>query len=554
MIGLTPLLVIRLLAGLTAIVALTLVACGATAPVSDEYTGESSVLDRSVDSSDLELSGPFLDGQPVSGLEDENAVARAVAAARATPLPLSASSASDEVIFVTSEEPRSLSAWDEGCVESVSNSVCAQIASDPLTWFDSATFEVVPLAGVESWSQLSPDRWRFILRQGVTFHNDETWNAEAARLGMNYLGNKATSGHGMYSFGLHGAVSGEVVDDLTIDINCQIPCPIFPRTAIYATFQAPEWWKEATQEERASTTVGLGPYRIANYVPGTEVRLEAFENYKSDDEGDARFPDVEKARQVWQLDPLARAAMVGTAEAHWAEDIGFQNTWAVPVAVPGTNNEVFTLVADNIWHPELSKRGVREALTLAIDCDALVDFLYEDLQNCVGNIAPWGTAGINENNFQPFGYDPERARELLAQNEYDPENVIRIHTRLDPVYRSLALLESVATMWEDVGVNAEIVVLDPASARDHRISGCGQFGGPEGQLQCAENAPPPPIEASTHYFETVASNEVMDLQRHLLLRTNCHSINSRVCNLVPGLEGMTFQESISDAIGTPMGT
>ena len=46
---------------------------------------------------------------------------------------------------------------------------------------------------------------------------------------------------------------------------------------------------------------------------------------------------------------------------------------------------------------------------------------------------------------------------------------------------------------------------------------------------------------------------MLDMQRQLLLRNSCHNVNSRVCNLVPGLEGMTFQESISDAIATPLG-
>lgn len=55
--------------------------------------------------------------------------------------------------------------------------VCEDVASDALTWIDSTTFEVVPLIGVESWSQVATDRWRFNLRYGVTFHNGEQWTA-----------------------------------------------------------------------------------------------------------------------------------------------------------------------------------------------------------------------------------------------------------------------------------------------------------------------------------------------------------------------------------------
>ena len=95
--------------------------------------------------------------------------------------------------------------------------VCEDVASDPLTWIDSCTFEVVPLSGMESWSQVAPDRWRFNLRDGLTFHNGDQWNA-AAKLGIDYLGDEETAGHGTASYGFHASISGEVVDDLTVDV------------------------------------------------------------------------------------------------------------------------------------------------------------------------------------------------------------------------------------------------------------------------------------------------------------------------------------------------
>ena len=320
------------------------------------------------------------------------------------------------------------------------------------------------------------------------------------------------------------------------------------------TFQVPEWWANATDDDKANMTVGLGPYRIKKYVSGMEVQLEAFENYRPNSALDSQEPMVKLARQVWRSEPLVRAALIETGEGHWAADIGFENIHAVPAVRTGGSNEVFTLVSDNIWHPELKKKGIRQALALAVDCELLMEVLYDGLQECIGNISQWGTVGINQSNFSPYGYDPNKARELLAENGYSSENVIRIHTRADRIYRGLELLESVITMWEDVGVNAELVVFDPGRARDYRRSGCGQFPGEEAQLQCEDKALAPPVEASTHYYEAATSNELLDMQRQLLLRVSCHSVNSRVCNLVPGLDGMTFQESIADAIDTPLGT
>ena len=470
-----------------------------------------------------------------------------------TPTPDEAEAASNDVVFVTQGEPNSLNAWNESCGGNGGSAICNEIASDPLTWIDTRKFELVPLTGVERWSQVAPDRWRFILRDGITFHNGEAWNAAAAKAGLDFMGDPLTSGHGGRPFEFHGVISGEVVNGLTVDVVCEFACPIFPRAAIYTTFQAPKWWANATEEEKSNNTVGLGPYLLNKYVPGVEVQLEAYEGYRPNGAFESQAPAIARARQVWRSEPLARAAMIEAGEAQWVADIGLRNIHSVPVAVVGGSNEVLTLVADNIWHPELKKKGIRQALALAVDCEMLMEVLYDGLQDCIGNISQWGTTGINESNYSSYGYDAGQARKLLAENDYDPENVIRIHTRADRVYRGLELFESVITMWEDVGVNAELVVQESSRARDYRRSGCGQFEGEEAQLRCAASDPAPPVEASTHYYETATSNELLDMQRQLLLRASCHSVNSRVCNLVPGPDGMTFQESIGDAIATPMG-
>ena len=527
----------RFLIGLAAILAATAMGCGTSAP---------------------EVDAPDAETEPAG------------AGATATPLPAltpaAASTASDQIIFITQAEPDSLGAWNPRCRGSVPTAVCQEIASDPLTWIDGATFELAPLAPVAGWTHHSANRWRFSLREGVTFHNGEPWNAAAAGKGLDYLGDRATSGHGLASFAFHGPVSAEVVDEFTVDVVCETACPIFPRSAIFTTFQAPDWWANATAEERAATTVGLGPYRIAGYVPGEEVLLEAFEGYQANSASGsvaARAPAIKSARQVWHPEPLVRAAMVNAGEGHWAADIGFEYIRTVPVARTGATNEVFTLVADNIWHPELSKKEVRMALAHAVDCRLLMEVLYYGLQQCIGNISQWGTVGIGESNFAPYDYNPEMSRRLLASSgyyhaDYDPatnnyrvNGNIKIHTRADRVYRGLELFESVVAGWRELGVNAEVVVLDPSRARAVRRSGCGALDGPELQLDCV-NQDPPGVGSSSHYFETATSNEMLDMQRQLLLRNSCHSANSRVCNLAPGLEGKSFQESIADAIGTPM--
>ena len=498
----------------------------------------------------------------------------ATGAATATPAPTPAPSdavvAIGTITLVTQEEPTSLGTFSDGCSGNVPSMICEEIATDPFTWIDSTNFEVVPLSGVESWSQVDPERWRFQLREGVEFHNGEPWNAEAVAWNLDQNGRPDIGG----GFSFHQKIEGEAVDELTVDVICDKACPIFPRTAIFTVFQAPEWYQNANEDQQERNTIGIGPYKIVEWRPGVNVEIEAYENYKANTAFDAQAPTIKTAFQVWRPEPLVRAAMIQAGEADWAVDIGFENIEAVPVAKSGTNNEVFTLVADNIWHPELSKKDVRKALALGVDCQTLMEVLYDGLQECIGNISQWGTVGINESNYADYGFDPEQSRELLAsagyykddydpdENNYDVNEEIRIHTRAARVYRGLEMFESVVSTWrEELGVNAHVVVLEPNRAREARRSGCGKFievaedGAQDrsGALACADQEPPAPFGASTHYYETATSNEALDMQRQLVLRNSCFNVNSRVCNLVPGFDGLTFEDAINDAIATPLG-
>ncbi|HZA25318.1 MAG TPA: ABC transporter substrate-binding protein, partial [Dehalococcoidia bacterium] len=140
--------------------------------------------------------------------------ATATPAPVATPTPATATdpgqvvSAKDTVRIVTSEEPTTIGAASPDCGGNIQNTICDDMVSDPLTWIDDRNnFQVVGLTGIETWEQLEPNRWRFKLRDGVTFHNGAPWNAEQAKFWIDYFGDEATSGHfNSNDFSFHGVI------------------------------------------------------------------------------------------------------------------------------------------------------------------------------------------------------------------------------------------------------------------------------------------------------------------------------------------------------------
>ncbi|HZA21049.1 MAG TPA: ABC transporter substrate-binding protein, partial [Dehalococcoidia bacterium] len=214
------------------------------------------------------------------------------------------------------------------------------------------------------------------------------WNAEAAKFGLDINGDV---NYGLGSYGFHGAITGEVVDEYTVDVVCDVDCPIFPRTAMFTNFAAPEWWSNASEAERSRNVIGIGPYRFLDWQSGVDVTLEAYEDYLSHDSYGSQAPSIQNVRQMWRNEAFVRASMVASGEADWANNIGFENADLVPQAIQSGTNEIYTLVPDTIWHPELSKKKVRMALAHAINCQEIVDTLYDGRMECHANISQPGT-------------------------------------------------------------------------------------------------------------------------------------------------------------------
>ena len=536
-----------LLIGLAALLSTIIIACGSPSATTAPPATQAPQPTATVAIAEPTLTGMAMpDTSPGSAEVAPTAMPEPVATEPAVV------SSRDSITVVTSGEPVNMDIHSDECSGNIDHLVCQELTVDPFTWIDGTTFEIQGLTGIDRWEQVSPDRWRFFLRPGIIFHNGEPWNAAAAKFGLDLNGTGVNGG----GFSQHSFIEGEVVDDLTIDVLCQTAtretraCPIFPRQGMFDKFAAPEWYASASDEDKARTVVSNGPYRFVSWDSGVDIRVEAFEDYQpKPDVFATNYPSIANVRQIWRTEALVRAAAVKTGEADWADNIGFENTTEVPKAVQAGTNEIYTLVSDNIWHPELKKKEVRMALAHAIDCQAIVESLYDGRNECFGNISQPGTLGINEQNSAPYEYNPTLSRELLAQAGYDPENEIRIHTRSGRVYRDIELHEAVIGYWKEVGVNASVQVLENAQATNHRRAGCGKFNQEPGYaeaMDCEERGPAPPINATTHYYETATSNEQLDFARQGTLRLSCFNVNSRVC--YPDLE-----EKIQVAQETPLG-
>ena len=269
-----------------------------------------------------------------------------------------------------------------------------------------------------AWHE-SPDglTYDFALRQGVTFHNGDPFTAEDVQFSFErYKGSGAPE--------LKKKIKAvEVVTPHHVRFHLQAPWPDF--LTFYATPATGVGWivpkhytEQVGSDKFKEHPVGLGPYRFVHYQPGVELVLEAYTDYWR------KVPSVKRLVLKSVPEATTRLAMLKQREA----DVAFALYGAVgeevrrdphlklePVVSPATQWVVFTAQQYDPGSPWSDKR-VRLAANHALNRQALNEAETLGYSVLTGNIIPRTFDGALA--LEPHSYDPQKARQLLAEAGY----------------------------------------------------------------------------------------------------------------------------------------
>jgi len=287
---------------------------------------------------------------------------------------------------------------------------------DSLVWVDDQGNVVPALA--ESWD-ISEDgtEYTFHLREGVTFHNGEPLTADA----VVYSWERGSGPEMTYNYHWQEAESVEAVDELTVKIGTGEPKPLFMRImGLRWAIVPPEYTEEVGDEGFAESPVGTGPFKFVEWVKGDRIVYEANLDYW--EEG---VPKVEKLIFRPIPESATRVAAIQTGEVDvvqrlTAEEaqglLGLENVKVVRYPT----DRVFYIAFNNLTTGEgepTEDSLVRQAMNYAVDVDAIVDALFSGYARpSTGYVTP-ANFGYDE-TLEPYGYDPEKAKELLAEAGY----------------------------------------------------------------------------------------------------------------------------------------
>lgn len=274
---------------------------------------------------------------------------------------------------------------------------------------------------------------------------------------------------GFVEEGATGVSGVQVIDDKTIQFTTKEPMSMITFQSAYACYlhtmpkHVIEKFSEAeltTQDWFNHPDVVSGPFMVTDYDTDHYISYVANKNYwKGAPKIDKLNIKIVDSSQVYsglqsgEID-VTHHTMTNIPQEDM-ESIEALDNVNVVYGSPVTNQSVF-IQTENI--PDVR---VRQALVYAIDRQKIVDELLkghgEVVEGFLSSASPY-----YDDSITPYGYDPEKAKELLAEAGWDGSQTLRFFVNSgDGTFVNAA--QVMVAQWAAVGIKAEVQTVDLAT-------------------------------------------------------------------------------------------
>lgn len=316
----------------------------------------------------------------------------------------------------------------------------------------------------ESYEFIDDTTLEFVLREGVFFHNGQELTADDVVATVEYVTTNPTP---QSIFFLSGA---EKIDERTVRLHT---AGVFPPILEYLANMLPiypaGYYAEVGPEGMSLNPIGTGPYRVLEHIPGERVTMEAFEDYFGGVKGQPSIGRLE-FRRIGEFNTQAIELMSG----------GLDWIWRVPpdavdrlAASPNIKVEAGELLRLGFLGLDAAGRSgdnpftnvlVRRAVNHAIDREGIRAALMGPGSSVIDTSCAPMQFGCVTDEVVTYEYDPERAKELLAEAGYPEGFQVEFWG-----YRDRPIIEAILGDLAEVGIDARLTYVQAsaiATARD----------------------------------------------------------------------------------------
>ena len=338
----------------------------------------------------------------------------------------------------------------------------------------------------KSW-EMSADgtEWTFVLEEGVPWHtgkNGEDWGtftADDALHGAAMLGRDDSMMSWAANWRSIQQDQSTIVNDHEVIFKLDGPNPdymFYIATSGGGVMTSKAQWDAGGDDLAKEDMIGTGPYRFVDREWGVNVEYELLpDHWRRNDPP----PDFQKIELRWIKEVATRNAGLLAGEIHMTEltrdlaDGAVANNGMKIIASIWPGNQIIGVFGglvtpgDHVYEPEwrypdlqYTDIRVREAMARAIDRQQIADTLFAGRVTQSAplgfypNLPGWDQRWLDDAE-QDYGYDPAKARELLADAGYEPGDVQVTGALINMFGFSEApdMMQAIGVMFEAVGIS-----------------------------------------------------------------------------------------------------
>ena len=319
---------------------------------------------------------------------------------------------------------------------------------EPLVKFERDLQTISPVLATE-WERIDELTMQFKLREGVTFHDGEPFNAETVRYSILRPLSDETPGDARSTYSIISDV--EIVDEYTVNIKTSQPDPaLLARLTGFHMVMVPPAWIGSDQERLSREGNGTGPYRFVSWSPNEDLVLEANEDYW----GGA--PSIKRVRLRTITEQATRVSALRAGDVHVIKDVGPEEIDTINAedglrVVRAVSNRVpfyfFTTEVEPFDNPL-----VRQAINYAANVDGVIDAILLGNGERLSTVLGKWVFGFDP-TLPPYPHDPEKARELLAEAGYPDGIDVSIWHIQGRYPKDKEVAEAMAGAMAEAGIN-----------------------------------------------------------------------------------------------------
>lgn len=300
--------------------------------------------------------------------------------------------------------------------------------------------------------------YTMVVKDGITFQDGTPLDAEAVKWNLDYYKENGVLTGSYFNY----VDSVEVVDEKTVVVHMSSWDALFDYGLARTCFIcSPTAVTEMGPEAFNETPVGTGPFKVTEWVHGEGIYTEAYDGYW---QGEPYLDAVnfkiyastatqQAAMEVGDLDIMYLTGDAVTADSMAASGYTITNS-----TIPDSGH---TLCFNSKAEGPLTDVRVRQAIALAVDTDAINAALLSGGKYGTSS-TQWAVSTSSEySDIEGYGYDVEKAKELLAEAGYANGFDLTINFQVGDFAKNVCQI--IQAELAEVGINVTLNQIEVAN-------------------------------------------------------------------------------------------